>query len=93
MGLSVSFFIVFSFISLVDMIRMLPTWGGGIGVREWALVALFASLDIGREQALLFSLLAFAPILLNAIIGGIIYTSSAGLLKRELQIATKRAEA
>jgi glycosyltransferase 2 family protein len=93
MSLRVSFFVVFSFISLVDMIRMLPTWGGGIGVREWALVALFASVGIGREQALLFSLLAFAPILLNAIIGGLIYTSSAGLLKRELQVATKRAEA
>ncbi len=93
MSLPVSFFVVFSFISLVDMIRMLPTWGGGIGVREWALVALFASAGVGREQALLFSLLAFAPILLNAIIGGIIYTSSAGLLKRELQVASKRAEA
>jgi uncharacterized protein (TIRG00374 family) len=93
MSLPVSFFVVFSFISLVDMIRMLPTWGGGIGVREWALVGLFAGAGIGREQALLFSLLAFAPILLNAIVGGILYTSSAGLLKRELQVATKRAEA
>lgn len=93
MSLPVSFFVVFSFISLVDMIRMLPTWGGGIGVREWALVALFASVGIGREQALLFSLLVFAPILLNAILGGILYTSSAGLLKRELQVATKRAQA
>lgn len=93
MSLPVSFFVIFSFISLVDMIRMLPTWGGGIGVREWALVALFAGIGIGREQALLFSLLAFAPILLNAIVGGILYTSSAGLLKRELQVAAKRAEA
>jgi glycosyltransferase 2 family protein len=93
MSLPVSFFVIFSFISLVDMIRMLPTWGGGIGVREWALVALFAGVGIGREQALLFSLLAFAPILLNAVIGGILYTSSAGLLKRELQVAAKRAEA
>lgn len=92
-NLPFSFFVIFSFISLVDMIRMLPTWGGGIGVREWALVALFASAGIAREQALLFSLLAFAPILLNAIVGGIIYTSSAGLLKRELQVAVKRAEA
>jgi uncharacterized protein (TIRG00374 family) len=86
MNLPLSFPVVFSFISLVDMIRMLPTWGGGIGVREWALVALFAGAGIGREQALLFSLLAFAPILLNAIIGGIIYTSSAGLYKRELPV-------
>jgi glycosyltransferase 2 family protein len=86
MSLPVGFFVVFSFISLVDMIRMLPTWGGGIGVREWALVALFAGVGIGREQALLFSILAFAPVLLNAIIGGILYTTSVGLLKRELQV-------
>jgi uncharacterized protein (TIRG00374 family) len=86
MNLPLSFPVVFSFISLVDMIRMLPTWGGGIGVREWALVVLFAGAGIGREQALLFALLAFAPILLNAIIGGILYTLSAGLLKRELQV-------
>ena len=93
MKLPVNFFVLFSFISLVDMIRMLPTWGGGIGVRELALVVLFASIGIGREQALMFSFLAFAPILLNAIIGGILYTSSAGLVKRELQIASKQVEA
>jgi uncharacterized protein (TIRG00374 family) len=92
MKLPINFFVLFSFISLVDMIRMLPTWGGGIGVREWALVVLFASIGIGREQALMFSFLAFAPILLNAIIGGILYTSSAGLMKRELQIASKQVE-
>ncbi len=93
MNLPINFFVLFSFISLVDMIRMLPTWGGGIGVREWALVVLFAGIGIGREQALMFSFLAFAPILLNAIIGGILYTSSAGLVKRELQIASKQVEA
>ncbi|MBI3654379.1 MAG: flippase-like domain-containing protein [Acidobacteria bacterium] len=86
MSLPLSFAVVFSFISLVDMIRMLPTWGGGIGVREWALVALFAGAGIAREQALLFSLLVFAPVLLNALIGGILYTSSAGLLRPELQV-------
>jgi uncharacterized protein (TIRG00374 family) len=87
MKLPISFPVLFSFISLVDMIRMLPTWGGGIGVREWALVALFAGAGIAREQALMFSFLAFAPVMLNAIAGGIIYTSRAGILKKELRVA------
>ncbi|MEW6127394.1 MAG: lysylphosphatidylglycerol synthase transmembrane domain-containing protein [Acidobacteriota bacterium] len=95
MNLPVSFPILFSFISLIDIVRMLPTWGGGIGVREWALVALFANLGIAREQALMFSFLAFAPVMLNAFVGGIIYTSSAGILKKELQggtVPTKQVE-
>lgn len=87
MQLPISFAVLFSFVSLVDMIRMLPTWGGGIGVREWALVALFASLGIGREQALMFSFLAFAPVMLNALIGGILYTSSAGWMKQQVRLA------
>jgi uncharacterized protein (TIRG00374 family) len=90
MNLPVSFPVLFSFISLVDMIRMLPTWGGGIGVREWALVALFAGAGIAREQALMFSFLAFAPVMLNAIAGGIIYTSRAGILKKELRVTDVR---
>ena len=89
MGLNVSFVVLFSFISLVDMIRMLPTWGGGIGVREWAIVVLFASIGIGREQALMFSFLAFAPIMVNAVIGGLIYMASAGWLKKELRLANQ----
>ena len=87
MNLPITFVVLFSFLSLVDMIRMLPTWGGGIGVREWALVILFAHIGIGREQALMFSFLAFAPVMVNAIIGGLIYTSSAGWIKKELQLA------
>jgi glycosyltransferase 2 family protein len=86
MNLPISFPVLFAFISLVDMIRMLPTWGGGIGVREWALVALFAGAGLAREQALMFSFLAFAPVMLNAVVGGIIYTSRAGILKKELRV-------
>lgn len=95
MNLPVSFPILFSFISLIDIVRMLPTWGGGIGVREWALVGLFANLGITREQALMFSFLAFAPVMLNAFVGGLIYISSAGILKKELQgaaVSSKHVE-
>jgi uncharacterized membrane protein YbhN (UPF0104 family) len=80
MGLPLGLPVVFAFVSLVDLIRMLPISVGGLGVREWAIVALFAGAGIGREQALMFSFLAFAPMLLNAIVGGIIYTSRAWLI-------------
>lgn len=81
MGLPLGLPVVFAFISLVDLIRMLPISVGGLGVREWAIVLLFANAGIAREQALMFSFLAFAPTMLNAVAGGIIYVSRAGLLK------------
>lgn len=79
MGLPLSMLVVFAFISIVDLVRMLPISIGGIGVREWVLVALFANVGLAREQALMFSFLAFAPILVNAIAGGLIYISRAGM--------------
>jgi uncharacterized protein (TIRG00374 family) len=83
MGLPLTLPIVFAFISLADLIRLMPISIGGLGVREWALVALFASVDISQEKALTFSLLVFAPIYLNAITGGIIYISRARLVRKE----------
>ena len=81
MGLALSLPIVITFASLVDLIRMLPISVGGLGVREWAIIVLFADAGIGRDQALIFSFLVFAPILLNAIVGGLLYISRAGLLR------------
>jgi hypothetical protein len=51
----------------------MPISVGGLGVREWIVIVLFGSIGISREQALTFSLLAFAPIYLNAIVGGVVY--------------------
>ena len=87
--------IVFAFISLVDLIRMLPISIGGLGVREWVVIALFASVGISRERALTFSILAFAPIYLNAIAGGLIYLSMAKVNRAENRISDldlKRSE-
>jgi uncharacterized protein (TIRG00374 family) len=88
--LPLSYAMVLAFISLVDLIRMLPISVGGLGVREWLLIALFASVGIGREQALAFALLAFAPIYLNAIAGGIIYVSMARLRRSQERINNLR---
>jgi uncharacterized membrane protein YbhN (UPF0104 family) len=73
MGLPLDLLTVFAFISLIDLVRLMPISVGGLGVREWAVVALFTTVGITREQALTFSILAFAPIYLNAIVGGIVY--------------------
>lgn len=82
LDLPLSFATVFVFISLVDLVRMMPVSIGGLGVREWLLIALFAGVGLTREQALAFALLAFAPIYCNAIAGGIIYISMARLKQR-----------
>lgn len=87
LNLPLSFAMVFAFMSLVDLIRMLPISIGGLGVREWLLIALFAGVGLSREQALAFALLAFAPIYCNAIAGGIIYISMARLKQAEPPIA------
>lgn len=79
MGLPLDVFTLFAFISLVDLVRLMPISVGGLGVREWIVIVLFATVGISREQALTFSFLAFAPIYLNAIAGGIIYLATAKL--------------
>jgi glycosyltransferase 2 family protein len=79
MDLPISLPVMFAFISIIDLIRMLPISIGGLGVREWATVGLFANLSIAREQALMFSFLAFAPLMLTAIVGGLLYIFWAGV--------------
>jgi len=83
MGLPIGILTLFAFISLVDLVRLMPISIGGIGVREWAVIALFATVGISREQALTFSILAFAPVYLNAVTGGLLYISSAKLKREE----------
>jgi uncharacterized protein (TIRG00374 family) len=73
MDLPISLALIFAFISIVDLIRQLPVTPNGLGLREGALVLLLGELGISRERALMFSFLAFAPLLLCAIAGGVIY--------------------
>lgn len=87
MGLPLDLFAVFAFISLIDLVRLMPISVGGLGVREWAVVVLFASVGISREQALTFSILAFAPIYLNAIAGGMFYISQARIRRKDESLA------
>lgn len=87
MGLPIGLPILFAFISVVDLVRLMPISIGGLGVREWAVVVLFASVGVTREQALTFSILAFAPVYLNAIVGGILYISTARVARESNQPA------
>ncbi|MCI0487821.1 MAG: flippase-like domain-containing protein [Blastocatellia bacterium] len=90
MGLPLGPAVIFAFISLVDLIRLMPISIGGLGVREWALVVLFTNAGLAREQALMFSFLAFAPVMLSAVAGGILYISRAGLLRTERHVASAK---
>lgn len=83
MGLPIGLLTLFAFISLVDLVRLMPISIGGLGVREWAVIALFGTLGVTRERALTFSILAFAPIYLNAIVGGLLYISHARLKRAD----------
>jgi uncharacterized protein (TIRG00374 family) len=73
MDLPIGLALIFAFISIIDLIRQLPVTPNGLGLREGALVLLLGELGIAREQALMFSFLAFAPLLLCAIAGGVVY--------------------
>lgn len=86
---------VFAFMSLVDLLRLMPLSVGGLGVREWLIIVLFSGVGISRERALTFSILAFAPIYLTAITGGIIYVLTARIRRRDdplSELELKRSE-
>ncbi|HKV39064.1 MAG TPA: lysylphosphatidylglycerol synthase transmembrane domain-containing protein [Blastocatellia bacterium] len=76
MNLPVGLALIFAFVSVVDLVRQLPITPNGLGLREGALVVLFGRIGIDRGQALVFSFWIFAPLVLTAIIGGIVYTLS-----------------
>jgi uncharacterized protein (TIRG00374 family) len=85
MNLGLGVILLFAFIAIVDLIRMLPITPNGLGLREGAMVLLLGQVGIGHERALMFSLLSFAPLLVLAIVGGLIYMfygGAKGLLAR-----------
>jgi uncharacterized protein (TIRG00374 family) len=85
MNLGLGVVLLFAFIAIVDLIRMMPITPNGLGLREGAMVLLLGQVGIGHERALMFSLLSFAPLLLLAIVGGVIYMfygGARGLLAR-----------
>ncbi len=60
------------FVPLINMIAMIPVTVSGIGLREGGFVALFSS-GLGREGAILTSLLYYLSGVFASLVGGVLY--------------------
>ncbi len=77
MGFDIPFSVMLAFITIVDIARLTPiSPPNGIGVREYLLVLLLGRLGIAQTEAVLFSLIAYTLLMLNSLLGGLIYTAS-----------------
>ncbi len=65
------FFLVF--LPIVGAVTLLPISIGGLGLRDYTTVLLFAKAGVSKDLALAMSLLGFGFILINAAIAGLIY--------------------
>jgi hypothetical protein len=68
---SILYFVVF--IPVITLITMIPISLSGMGLREYAFVALFSAIGISPAASLALALLTSAMILLSAVPGGIVY--------------------
>lgn len=66
-----SHFIVF--LPIVWLISMIPISLGGLGLREGSFVLLFMSIGMSKEMAIAISVLVLLQILIQGILGGIIF--------------------
>ncbi|KAF0248428.1 MAG: Lysylphosphatidylglycerol synthetase [bacterium] len=80
LGLNIPFFVLMALISVVDVARMLPiSPPNGIGIREYLLVMLLSPLGINNTQATIFAFVAYSLLMINGLIGGVLYTSQAAI--------------
>ncbi len=63
----------FVFMPIIGAITLLPISLGGLGVRDYTTVVMFAGIGISKDLAFAFSLLTFFFLLAYAAIGGLIY--------------------
>ena len=73
MGAKINLLFFFVFLPIVGAITLLPISIGGLGLRDYTTVLLFAKVGVSKDLALAMSLLGFGFILLNAAIAGLIY--------------------
>jgi uncharacterized protein (TIRG00374 family) len=66
----------FIFFPLVDILSLLPMSLSGVGVREGGYLFLLGRLNISPEKAIACGFLWFAVVLLNGLIGGIVFVLS-----------------
>ena len=73
LGLPLSLFQVAVIMSFVNFVVLLPWSIAGIGTRDAALIALFATLGLGWEKALAFSILVLSTNLFIGLIGCVLW--------------------
>ena len=78
LNLEVSLLYFFLFVPVISVLTMLPISLNGIGIREGAYIFFFTKAGISNTQAISLSLLIFAIILFDSLIGGVIY----GVMRR-----------
>lgn len=83
MTLDISFVHYLVAVPIVWLATMLPVSINGVGVREGAFVALFATGTTGRPEALALSFIFFAQTILIAAVGGVLHIFHPFLCKRK----------
>jgi hypothetical protein len=73
LNIHTSFLYFVVFIPVITLITMIPISLSGMGLREYAFVALFSAIGISPAASLALALLTSAMILLSAVPGGIVY--------------------
>ena len=72
-GLAIPFLDYFIIIPIVLLVQIIPVTINGLGLREWAYLALFAVYGISAGTAVSFSVVDFAMRLAVGVIGGLVY--------------------
>lgn len=70
-GVPFPYFLVF--VPVITLISMIPISLNGMGLREYAFVALFSAIGVDRESGIALGLVSSAIIVLSAIPGGVVY--------------------
>lgn len=73
MGLAVPVLYFFLIVPVVTIVLMLPVFINGIGGREAAYILLLGQFGVASAQAIAFSWISFGMVLIQGIIGGIVY--------------------
>lgn len=73
LNLDVPFYSYFITIPVITLVITLPISINGIGVREQLFIAFFAAFAVPKTEALAYSLLLYAILLIQGLIGGLVY--------------------
>ena len=72
-GINIDFFALFMIIPVALIIMMIPISVNGIGIRETIFVFLLGIFNVPKELAISFAFIAFCMIIIQGLLGGIVY--------------------